>query len=1213
MKQTIPKDFDAISLKLASPDRIREWSSGEIVKAETINYRTGRAERGGLFDERVFGPTKDYECYCGKYRRIRYKNLVCEKCGVEVTRSIVRRERMGHIELATPVSHIWFLRGIPSRIGLLLNLSLADVEKVVYFAGYIITEVNEQERSRVLKELQVEYKSKLKILTDKKDLETLKEMMTDTEKEIKGLRIGSVLEEMLYNRYAFKYATIFKGEIGAEAIFKLFKSLDLEKYAVESAEELETSSAVDRPKLQKKLGLIKSMINANIRPEWMFLSVIPVMPPALRPMVALEGGRHATSDINDLYRRVINRNNRLTKLMNISAPDVILRNEKRILQEAVDALVDNAMRRGTSQMMPASQKRELKSLSENLKGKQGLFRQNLLGKRVDYSGRSVIVVGPGLKLNQCGIPKHMALELFRPFVISKILDRELAYNIRGAGRLIEEGVSEVWAILEDVIRGKYVLLNRAPTLHRLGIQAFQPILIEGNAIELHPLVCPAFNADFDGDQMAVHVPLSDKAQEEARILMSADRNIITPGNGEPVPTAKLLDIVLGCFWVTKMIDGDKGEDKIFSSPNIAITAHDFGEVSLRARVKVMATDSPKYVEIGAGNVFETTIGRILFNYVLPRDYPYINTPIDRKVIGGVIDDLLEKREMQDVAVVLDKIKAFGFKYVTQSGITWSISDIKTPEEKAGIVTESRKIITEINDQYNEGLLSTDEKYRKTVEVWNNTKSQVEKLMPATLDDKGSVYDMITSGARGAIGQITQMAGMKGLITNTVGQALEFPIISSYKEGLSPIEYFVTTHGARYGLAATALQTAKAGYLTRRLVDVAQDVIIKEISCSDKAGKVMALKSDKAGISVSLNKIIGGRFVAKDIITKKGKVLVSKGSLISRDDVKNIEGDDIDEVAVRTPLTCKLLHGLCRKCYGIDLGRNKLVELGEAVGIVAAQAIGEPGTQLTMRTFHLGGVAGSDITMGLPRVEEIFERRVPKNPAVVNRYEGEVIEMKLDDEGLPVIVVLSDPAVKRAKKDETIEYSVTFGRVPTVSKGDKVIGGQLLTDGSADIKDVFKFGGKELAQAYVISEINHIYDLQGASISRKHVEVIVRQMFARKKISASGDTSFVVGEIVEATALNDENERVTELGGEAAVGDTTVLGIAEVATNTTSFLSAASFQNTTRVLIRTALKGTKDNLRGLKENVIIGRLIPVGTGFRERLEKKKAIKDEEIEE
>ena len=978
MKTPTSKNFKSLKVTLASPEQIKEWSHGEVMKAETINYRTGRSERGGLFDERVFGPTKDYECYCGKYRRIRYKNIICEKCGVEVTRSIVRRERMGHIELAAPVSHIWFLRGIPSRIGLLLDLSLADIEKVVYFAGYIVTEVHEGERTRVLKELDSEYKAKQKTVTNKTEKDKLKSLFTTARKEVEELRKGMVLDEVLYHKYSLKYSTVFAAEIGAEAVHNVFKKIDLKALYEQVKKDLEEASSVERTRIHKRLGLIKSLLRNNIRPEWMFLTVIPVMPPALRPMVPLDGGRHATSDVNDLYRRVINRNNRLKKLLEVGAPDVILRNEKRILQEAVDSLIDNAMRRGTSQPMATGKKRDLKSLSENLKGKQGFFRQNLLGKRVDYSGRSVIVVGPNLRLSQCGLPKMMALELFRPFVISKILERELAYNIRGAGRLIEEGIPEVWALLEEVIKDKYVLLNRAPTLHRLGIQAFKPILIEGSAIELHPLVCPAFNADFDGDQMAVHVPLSKKAQEEAGAIMASDKNILKPGSGDSVVSSKMLDIVLGCYWVTKIIPGEKGEGKIFPTPNMAITAHDFGEISLRTQIKVMGTDSPKYKQF-EGKVFETSVGRLLFNSMLPSEYPYVNAEIDRKAIAGIVDNLLESHDFERISLILDKIKGFGFKYVTRSGISWSIDDLKIPEEKKEIVGRSLEAAEEVARHYNEGLLSAEEQYRKTVEIWQKTRMDIEQLMPGTLRQEGSVHDMLRSGARGQIGQITQMAGMKGLITNTVGRILSFPITSSYKEGLTPAEYFITTHGARYGLTATALQTAKAGYLTRRLVDVAQDCIVTEEDCGEKNGKLVETKTDVSGIGVSLMKTLKGRILAKDILNAKEKVLLSKGTMLKRDAVQLIEEHGVLEVFVRTPLTCKAPHGVCRLCYGLDLGRGTLVNMGEAVGIVAAQAIGEPGTQLTMRTFHQGGIAKEDITMGLPRVEEIFERRLPQNP------------------------------------------------------------------------------------------------------------------------------------------------------------------------------------------------------------------------------------------
>ena len=1198
-KQSFPKDFKTLVLKLASPERILEWSHGEVTKAETINYRTGRAERGGLFDERIFGPTKDYECYCGKYRRIRYKDIICEKCGVEVTRSIVRRERMGHIELASPVSHIWFLRGIPSRMGLLLNLSLADVEKVVYFAGYIVTEVNEKERGELLKQLDTEHKQKLKNLTDKKEQKHLKDMVGAARTEIENIRIGVVLDEVLYHKYSLKYGNIFTAEIGAEAIYEVFKKMDIKKEIQTAEKGLETAAAAERGKLFKRLGLMKPMLHAGIRPEWMFLTRIPVMPPALRPMVALDGGRHATSDVNDLYRRVINRNNRLRKLKEVSAPDVILRNEKRILQEAVDALIDNAMRRGPTQGAAPSKKRELKSLSENLKGKQGLFRQNLLGKRVDYSGRSVIVVGPNLKLSQCGLPKHMALELFRPFVISKILEKELAFNIRGAGRLMEEGIPEVWAILEDVIKDKYVLLNRAPTLHRLGVQAFKPILIEGKAIELHPLVCPAFNADFDGDQMAVHVPLGEQAQREAREIIASDKNILKPGSGEPTISAKMLDILLGCFWVTKIISGEKGEGKYFSSPNLAITAFDFGEVSLRARIKVMSTGTPKYNEF-AGGLFETTVGRLLFNSALPADYPYLNFEIDRKAMSGIMDTLFEKYDFERIAQILDKIKDFGFKFATLSGITWSLDDTRIPVQKKNIIARSHETMNEAKKQYNEGLLSHTELYRKTLEVWQEAKAEISKLMPETLDKNGPIYDMLKSGARGEIGQITQMAGMKGLITDTVGRTLSFPVISSYKEGLTPIEYFITTHGARYGLTATALQTAKAGYLTRRLVDVAQDCIVSEKDCGDKEGKIIRIKENPSGVGIALAKVIGGRIILKDAVDAEGIVIFPKGSLLRKKDVAVLADSSVTEVVIRTPLSCKTVHGICQMCYGLDPGRNKLVDHGEAVGIVAAQAIGEPGTQLTMRTFHLGGVAGTDITMGLPRVEEVFERRAPKNPAVLSKTAGKVLEIKKEGRDM-LVVILPDVSEKKAtKKDkESLEYVIPFGRSIIVEVGRDIEKGQPLTDGSIELDELFKYAGKEKVEDYIIKEIIRIYALQGEPILQKHIEVIVRQMFSREKVRNPGDTRFAMGDIVDKVALRMENERVKKAKGEEAKAEHIILGISEVALNTDSFLSSASFQNTTRILIKAALRGAKDEMRGLKENVIIGRLIPAGTGYKNK--------------
>ena len=1191
------KDFDAIMIKLASPERIRSWSFGEVTKPETINYRTQRSERGGLFDERIFGPEKDYECYCGKYKKIRYKGIICEKCGVEITRSVVRRERMGHIELATPVAHIWFLRGVPSRIGLLLGIPVSELEKVIYFAGYIITNVFPEEKARVLREIESEYKSKLKTIQDEKTQEKLKNLFTETKKEVQSLEKGLVIDEVTYHKFSLKYSTVFEANIGAEAIYKIFQDIDLKELEAKLLERLENTGAAERVKLLKRLLLVRSMIQADTRPEWMFLTAIPVTPPALRPMVALEGGRHATSDVNDLYRRVINRNNRLKKLKDIGAPDVILRNEKRILQESVDALIDNSIRRGQSVAMSQAQKRSLKSLSDSLKGKQGLFRQNLLGKRVDYSGRSVIVVGPKLSLNQCGLPKHMALELFRPFVISKILKQELAFNIRGAGKLVDEKVPEVWAILEEVIKGKYVMLNRAPTLHRLGIQAFNPVLVEGNSIQVHPLVCTAFNADFDGDQMAVHLPLSDEAQKEARELIASDKNLLGPGMGDVIANPKL-DIVLGVYWMTKMVSGEKGEDKIFSTPNRAITAYDFGEVGFRAKIKVLPTDSPKY-GCFEGNVFETTVGRLLFNSVLPKDFPYINTEIKNKDLSRVVDDLIGQYGLEEAPKILDKIKSFGYKYVTKSGITWGIDNVQIPKEKDAIVAESRKAVDEITKQYNDGLLTQDEEYRKTIEVWQGTRSKIEKVMPGTLEKNGSLDDMLSSGARGSMNAIVQMGGMKGLIINTAGRTIDFPIIPSNVEGLSPIEYFITTHGSRKGLVDTALNTAKAGYLTRRLVDVAQNAIITEEDCGESAGKRVTPMISEGGLEIPLSKNVRGRIIAKDIVDPSGKVLFKKGHLVTKSEAKSLDECGVKEAYIRTPLFCKTKYGICQKCYGIDLGRNRLVGLGEAVGIVAAQAIGEPGTQLTMRTFHQGGIAaiGGDITMGLPRVEEIFERRIPKSPAIISQTDGEVMKVEITDKEKKIVVLPDAETVSSTKKNKEVEYSVSTKRMLLVKVGEKVKKGQFLTDGSADISEVFKYSGKNAAQEYIISEVLKIYELQGASISPKHIEVIIRQMFSRMRIKEPGDTLFTTNEIVETPEFLEKNELIEKENGIPAKADPLVFGISEVSLTTRSWMSSASFQHTTRILIDSAVAGRVDPLRGLKENVIIGRLIPVGTGFK----------------
>jgi DNA-directed RNA polymerase subunit beta' len=1194
MKTIDTNNFDGLSIKVASPEAVRAWSFGEVTKPETINYRTGRSERYGLFDERIFGPEKDYECYCGKYKRIRYKGIVCEKCGVEVTKSIVRRERMGHLELASPVAHIWFLRTVPSRIALILAQPVGDVEKVVYFAGYVIKSVNQAAKEEILFNLESEFKAKVKSATDEKTQDKLRDLLVATKKEIAEIKPNKIFDELTYHRFSMKYGTCFEAGIGAEAIYDIFKAMDLKKIEGEIVLQLEKCGALEREKAEKRLSLIRAFQIAGIRPEWMFMTVIPIIPPGIRPMVALEGGRYAASDVNDLYRRVINRNNRLKKLMEIGAPDVILRNEKRILQEAVDALIDNSARHGQDAVMSQSQKRQLKSLSDNLKGKQGLLRGNLLGKRVDYSARSVIVVGPSLSLNECGLPKHMALELFKPFIISKILERELAFNIRGANKLIEDGIPEVWAILEECIEGKYVLLNRAPTLHRLGIQAFNPKLIEGNAIQLHPLVCQAFNADFDGDQMAVHLPLSVAAQNEARTLMAANRNLLRPGSGDSIVNPRM-DMVLGTYWMTKMIEGEKGEGKYFPTPNEAITAYDFDVVSFRAKVLVMPSDKAKYAQF-EGKPFETTIGRLLFNSVFPSEFPYMNDEVTGKKMNLIIDQVILTYGLEKAPAVIDKIKAFGYKYATVSGTTWNIDAVKVPKEKPALVAEGWSQAARVESDYEEGLLSSEERYERTIEVWQGVRSKIEKLIPDSFEKHGSVYDLITSGARGSIAQIIQMSGMKGIIVNNSGRNLDFPVISSYKEGLNPLEYFITTYGARKGNSDTALKTAQAGYLTRRLVDVAQDAIITEIDCGTKLSKIVR-KENALGIEVPISKNVRGCILAEDIVVN-GSVLFKKLHLINKDDALAVENAGVEEVRVFTPLMCESLHGICQKCYGLDMGRNRKVDLGEAVGIVAAQAIGEPGTQLTMRTFHAGGVSGVDITQGLPRVEEIFERRMPKNPAIIAHEAGTITAIREEGKEKIIVLLADDEVVAKGNKNgKQVEYTVPYRRQLAVKTGDTIKRGQLLTDGSCDIDELFNFASKEVAEEYIVSEINKVYELQGAAISRKHVEVIIKQMFGRVKIINPGDTKFTQSDVVEISNFRAENNRVKAKNGTEAKGKHLVLGITDVALSTDSWLSSASFQNTTRVLITASTRGQMDELRGLKENVIIGRLIPAGTGLR----------------
>ncbi len=1184
---------DTISLSLASPERIRDWSYGEIQKPETINYRTGRSERGGLFDERVFGPEKDYECYCGKYKRIRYAGIICEKCGVEVTKAIVRRERMGHIELASPVAHIWFLRATPSRLSLLLNVPVSNLEKVIYFAGYIVTEVHENERTKVLKDLEHEYKIRIKTLTNETEKDNLHELFSSTKKEIAEIIPNRVLTEIEFHRFSVRYGTIFEAGIGAEAVYNILKKIDLQKMSDEIEKTIEKKAdSLVREKMEKRLQLVRSFLVSKQRPEWMFLTVIPVIPPALRPMVALEGGRHATSDVNDLYRRVINRNNRLKKLKEIGAPDVILRNEKRILQEACDSLIDNTIRKSSgTTAMNQSQKRQLKSLSDYLKGKQGIFRMNLLGKRVDYSGRSVIVVGPNLKLNQCGLPKYMALELFRPFVISEIIKRELAYNIRGAGRLIEEGIPEVWEILEEVIQGKYVLLNRAPTLHRLSIQAFHPILIEGKAIQIHPLVCSAFNADFDGDQMAVHVPLSEAAQIEARELIASNKNLLKPQTGDPV-TAPSQDIVLGIYWLTKIVEGKLGEGKYFSSPEEAVLANNYGQLDLRAKIFVLPGNETRYKGF-EGKMIETSLGRILFNQILPENYTFVNNIVNKKTLSGIIDTVINDYGMDAAPEVLDAVKSLGYKYVTKSGTSIGIDDAVVPPDKGDIIAEGKAVEAKIIDQYMDGLISDEERYTKLIELWEGVTRKIEKAIERNFASSESISDMVVSGARGSIGQLTQMAGMKGVIVNTAGRPLDFPIISSYKEGLSPMEYFITNHGSRKGLADTALNTAHAGYLTRKLIMASQDVVVTEIDCGAKKGLVLREETID-GIVKPIMKHLFGRVLAEPLKNQAGEVLFKKGHLITKNDMKTLEKEHITEAVVRSPLTCETVYGLCQHCYGLDLGRNQLVKFGEAVGIVSAQAIGEPGTQLTLRTMHSGGVVGTDITAGLPRVTELLECRSSKFPATLSRTAGEVVDIREDGE-TKIIQILADNTTSGEKN---FEYVITIPRSIVVKKGMHVKKGDLLTDGAADPQELFEIAGFDRVQEYIIAEISKVYELNSSPVSRKHLEIIVRQMFSRRKIKTPGSTRFTTGQVIENFELIQENKRVEQEGELPGTGDTILVGISQISLTSKSWMSAAAFERTTTTLVNQAIEGGMDEFRGLMENVMIGNLIPAGTGFSE---------------
>ena len=1184
------EDIQSIRIKLASPEDILKWSQGEVVKPETINYRTQRSEKDGLFCEKIFGPEKDYQCYCGKYRGIKYKGIICDRCGVELTKAQVRRERMGHIKLAASVSHIWFLRGLPSRMGMVLDVSIQQLEKVIYFAAYIVTKVNKEEKKKTLDQVEKEYQQKLKAksekrkATEKTRLQELKAMRDKVREEILNIKPMKVLSEKEYSDFSLKYGEIFEAGTGAETLREIFTKIDLKKEITILDKKLndKTTGALqpmEKRKILNRIKIFQAFQKSGVRPEWMFLTVLPVLPPDLRPMVQLDGGRYASSDLNDLYRRVINRNNRLKYLLEIDAPEVIVRNEKRMLQEAVDALIDNNMRKGTTTLATTGGKRLLKSLSDILKGKQGRFRQNLLGKRVDYSGRSVIVVGAKLKLNQCGLPKKMALELFKPFVIKRILDKELAYNVRGAGRLIDEETSEVWEILEEVVKDKMVLLNRAPTLHRLGVQAFQPILIEGEVIQLHPLCCSAFNADFDGDQMAVHLPLSEEAQKEAREIMSSNVNLLKPATGTPV-VSLAQDIILGCYCLTKIVAEALGQGKVFSSTDEAILAFEADNININAKIKIKTQNGTSSSPARA-KLLETSLGRILFNETLPEDFPFQNKLIKSKELQKIVSLVISKYKSEEAQKTLDKIKDLGFEYSSQSGISWGIDDLIIPAQKPKIIERAENEVNQVDKYFQKGLLSQEEKTAKIIEIWTRAKSEIEELVPKTLPKSGSVFQIVDAGARGSWSQPIQMTGMKGLVINPMGQIIEFPVKSSYKEGFDVLEYFISTHGARKGTVDTALRTSAAGYLTRRLIDVAHETVINEEDCGDKNG-IEVFQEDADEIAQNFLFKIVGRTAYENI-----RGIVKIGEIIDWEKGEKIIDMGIKKIRIRSPLSCKLIRGICQKCYGWDPGLNQPIKLGAAVGIVAAQAIGEPGTQLTLKTFHTGGVAsGGDITSGLPRVQEVLEARIPGGKAEMALEEGKVLKITADN-----IVKI------KTKKAEIVEYKIPLKTAILVKPGQNIKKGEQLCEGSLDLKEVFKSVGQELVQRYIIKEIQKIYVSQGVQIHDKHIEVICRQMFSRLRIKEPGDSLFSSGEIVERAKLIEENAILKKEKKNLAIAVPILLGISKIALTTDSFLSAASFQETSRILIKAAIIGKEDKLRGLKENVIIGKLIPAGTGFR----------------
>ncbi|MGE7947718.1 DNA-directed RNA polymerase subunit beta' [Lysinibacillus sp. NPDC093688] len=1202
-------EFEYMKIGLASPDKIRSWSYGEVKKPETINYRTLKPEKDGLFCERIFGPTKDWECHCGKYKRVRYKGVVCDRCGVEVTRSKVRRERMGHIELAAPVSHIWYFKGIPSRMGLILDMSPRALEEVIYFASYVVIEPGAT-----------------------------------------NLESKQLLSEKEYRAYREKFGKTFEAAMGAEAIKRLLGKIDLEDETYSLKEELKSAQGQRRTRAIKRLEVVESFRNSGNSPEWMILDVLPVIPPELRPMVQLDGGRFATSDLNDLYRRVINRNNRLKRLLDLGAPSIIVQNEKRMLQEAVDALIDNG-RRGRPVTGPGN--RPLKSLSHMLKGKQGRFRQNLLGKRVDYSGRSVIVVGPNLKMYQCGLPKEMAIELFKPFVMKELVERGLAHNIKSAKRKIERLNNDVWDVLEDVIREHPVLLNRAPTLHRLGIQAFEPTLVEGRAIRLHPLVCTAYNADFDGDQMAVHVPLSAEAQAEARLLMLAAQNILNPKDGKPVVTPSQ-DMVLGNYYLTLERETARGEGTIFYGPNEVLIAYDTGHVHLHTRIAIKASslNNPTFSEEQNNMFLLTTVGKVIFNEILPKSFPYINEPTDfnleqetpskyfvnltideetvteleadtayngldekgkvdaqrtavlrkhfasvpvvnpfrKKFLGNIIAEVFKRFHITETSKMLDRMKNLGFKYSTRAGITVGVSDIVVLPDKGEILAVAQDKVDKVQAQFRRGFITEDERYDRVISSWSAAKDEIQSKLMKSLEKTNPIFMMSDSGARGNASNFTQLAGMRGLMANPAGRIIELPIKSSFREGLTVLEYFISTHGARKGLADTALKTADSGYLTRRLVDVAQDVIVREDDCGTDRGLTIGALMEGTEIIEALDERIIGRHTKKTIHhPETGEVILEKDGLIDQDIARIIIELGIEEVTIRSAFTCNTKHGVCKKCYGMNLATGEEVEVGEAVGIIAAQSIGEPGTQLTMRTFHTGGVAGDDITQGLPRIQEIFEARNPKGQSVISDIAGTVSDITEIREGLKEITIEGEV--------ETRKYAAPYNARLKVQEGDFVERGQVLTEGSIDPKQLLKVKDVSTVQVYLLKEVQKVYRMQGVEIGDKHIEVMVRQMLRKVRVIEAGDTELLPGSLLDIHQFSEANVDAVMNGKNPATCRPVILGITKASLETESFLSAASFQETTRVLTDAAIKGKRDELLGLKENVIIGKLVPAGTGMQ----------------